>query len=203
VFNEIGGRKCNARQGSLRISVLEVIKIFLGGRGVKEWEMKHADNARSVIKDLNKTRLDLSFSKKLDMFSMQIGMEPYGQLGTGERCKAKHCRSGYQGVDQRERDQNPQCCRAESQQRSEPIGNREEASERTDRDDVNGQGQPGKRRSSGMRQLSFASEVISSSGKDKVKRWKLCRKSGLSYTFGQTREQWRTSLETFMNFNGS
>jgi hypothetical protein len=69
-----------------------VIKILLGSSEIKEWTMKRRDKAKSVTKDLNETRLDLSAPIKWDKFSMQLAMKPYGQLGTGERCKVRHCR---------------------------------------------------------------------------------------------------------------
>ena len=46
---------------------------------------------RKLNKDIQKTLLGLSDSKQFDKFSVQVGTEPYGQLGTGERCKVKGC----------------------------------------------------------------------------------------------------------------
>jgi hypothetical protein len=46
---------------------------------------------RKLNKDIQKTMLGLSDSKPFDKFSVQVGTEPYGQLGTGERCKVKGC----------------------------------------------------------------------------------------------------------------
>jgi hypothetical protein len=46
---------------------------------------------RKLNKDIQKTLLGLSDSKPFDKFSVQVGTEPYGQLGTGERCKVKGC----------------------------------------------------------------------------------------------------------------
>jgi hypothetical protein len=53
--------------------------------------MRKGDNTKSVSKDLNNPRLDRSAPIKRDKFSMQLAMEPYNQLGTGERCKIKGC----------------------------------------------------------------------------------------------------------------
>jgi hypothetical protein len=72
--------------------VREVIKLLLGTLGVKERVMSKRDNRKSVSNDLNKPRLDFSAPIKWDKFSMQIAMEPFCQLGTGERCKIKYCR---------------------------------------------------------------------------------------------------------------
>jgi len=53
--------------------------------------MKNGNRTKSVNKYLNKTRMDPSIPKQWDVFSMQVAMEPYSQLGTGKRCKAKQC----------------------------------------------------------------------------------------------------------------
>jgi hypothetical protein len=76
----------------LRVSVREVIKLLLGSPGLKERVMRKRDSRKSVSNDLNQTRPDFSAPIKWDKFSMQIAMEPYCHLGTGERCKIKHCR---------------------------------------------------------------------------------------------------------------
>jgi hypothetical protein len=71
--------------------VREVVRILLGSPGIKEWVMKNKDNTKSVNKDRSRTRLNISYPKPRDEFSMQVGMEPYSQLGTGRRCKVKGC----------------------------------------------------------------------------------------------------------------
>jgi len=38
-----------------------------------------------------------------------------------------------------------------------------------------------------MKQIGFAFEVGSTNGRDEMKQWKLCRKLGSNYIFGQTR----------------
>ena len=69
----------------------EVVRILSGSPGIKEWVMKNQDNTKSVNKDRSRTRLNISHPKLADEFSMQVGMEPYSQLGTGKRCKVKGC----------------------------------------------------------------------------------------------------------------
>jgi hypothetical protein len=53
--------------------------------------MKSGNGTKRARKNLNKTRLDLSGTKQWDSFFMRLAMEPYSQLGTGERCKAEQC----------------------------------------------------------------------------------------------------------------
>ena len=53
--------------------------------------MRNKDNTKSVNKNMSRTRLNISDPKLGDEFSMQVGMEPYSQLGTGKRCKVKGC----------------------------------------------------------------------------------------------------------------
>jgi hypothetical protein len=69
----------------------EDIKILLEGSELEEWVMKHRIKKTSVEEDLNKTQLDPSDAKRRAKFSMQLGIEPYIQLGTGRRCKVKDC----------------------------------------------------------------------------------------------------------------
>ena len=49
------------------------------------------DTIKKLNKDIHKTPLLVSDPKLADKFSMQVGTEPYSQLGTGERCKVKKC----------------------------------------------------------------------------------------------------------------
>lgn len=60
---------------------------------MKEWAMKKGSDAKSVKrKGLTRTQMDLSdLEKRRDEFSMLVGTIPYGELGTGARCKAKKC----------------------------------------------------------------------------------------------------------------
>ena len=53
--------------------------------------MNKKGTIKSLNKDIHKTPLELSDPKLVDKFSMQIGTEPYSQLGTGERCRVKGC----------------------------------------------------------------------------------------------------------------
>jgi hypothetical protein len=54
--------------------------------------MSNKGTVKRVNKVIHKkTTSHLSNSKKADRYFMQAGMEPYIQLGTGERCKVKHC----------------------------------------------------------------------------------------------------------------
>ncbi len=46
---------------------------------------------RNLDKDIHKTPLPISDPQLPDRFSIQLGTEPYIQLGTGERCKVKGC----------------------------------------------------------------------------------------------------------------
>jgi len=54
-------------------------------------KMNKKGTIKSLNKDIHKTPLPISDPKLTDKFSMQVGTEPYSQLGTGERCKAKGC----------------------------------------------------------------------------------------------------------------
>jgi hypothetical protein len=53
--------------------------------------MKNNATTKSINKDTHKTSLERSGPKQVGKFAMQVGMEPYSQLGTGERCKVKRC----------------------------------------------------------------------------------------------------------------
>ena len=53
--------------------------------------MSNKGTIKSINKDIHKTQLGLSDPKLVAKFSMQVGTEPYSQLGTGERCKDKGC----------------------------------------------------------------------------------------------------------------
>jgi hypothetical protein len=53
--------------------------------------MKNGHNRRGVSRDLDKIPMDLSNLKQWGKFFMQVSMEPYKELGTGERCKVKGC----------------------------------------------------------------------------------------------------------------
>jgi hypothetical protein len=71
--------------------VREDIKTLLGGPEKKEWVMKNRSRRRGIQEDLTKTQLDLPEAKRRAEFSIQLGIEPYIQLGTGKRCKVKDC----------------------------------------------------------------------------------------------------------------
>ena len=62
-----------------------------GGLGIKEKAMKNKNSTKKLKKDIPNISLRLSDSKQSEKFYLQVGMEPYGQLGTGERCKASGC----------------------------------------------------------------------------------------------------------------
>ena len=53
--------------------------------------MSKKDTIKSQDEDLHKTPLERSDLKQLGKFSIQVGTEPYTQLGTGEKCKVKGC----------------------------------------------------------------------------------------------------------------
>ena len=53
--------------------------------------MNNKGTIKRLNKDIHKTPLLVSDPKLLDKFSMQVAMEPYSQLGTGERCRVKGC----------------------------------------------------------------------------------------------------------------
>jgi len=53
--------------------------------------MSNKDAIKKLNKNVQKNLLDLSDSKQSDKFYLQVGTEPYGQLGTGEKCKVKGC----------------------------------------------------------------------------------------------------------------
>jgi len=53
--------------------------------------MSNKDAIKKLNKNVKKNLLDLSDSKQSDKFYLQVGTEPYGQLGTGEKCKVKGC----------------------------------------------------------------------------------------------------------------
>ena len=49
------------------------------------------DTIKKLNKDIHKTPLLVSDPKLADKFSMQVGTEPYSQLGTGVRCRVRGC----------------------------------------------------------------------------------------------------------------
>jgi hypothetical protein len=53
--------------------------------------MNNKDTIKRLNKDIHKTPLLVSDPKLADKFSMQVGTEPYSQLGTGARCKVEKC----------------------------------------------------------------------------------------------------------------
>ena len=53
--------------------------------------MNNNDTMKRLTKDIQKPLLFLSDSKQVNKFYLQVGTEPYSQLGTGERCKVKKC----------------------------------------------------------------------------------------------------------------
>jgi hypothetical protein len=53
--------------------------------------MSNKGTVKRINKVIHKTRFNLPSSKQTDEYFMQVGMEPYSELGTGERCKVKHC----------------------------------------------------------------------------------------------------------------
>jgi hypothetical protein len=53
--------------------------------------MNNKDTIKRLKKDIHKTPLLVSDPKLADKFSMQVGTEPYSQLGTGAKCKVKKC----------------------------------------------------------------------------------------------------------------
>jgi len=53
--------------------------------------MNNKDTIKRLHKDIHKTALRVSDPKRAGKFSMQVGTEPYSQLGTGARCKVKKC----------------------------------------------------------------------------------------------------------------
>jgi hypothetical protein len=53
--------------------------------------MNNKGTVKKVKQNTRKTSLELSHPRLVDRFSMQIGTEPYKQLGTGERCEVKRC----------------------------------------------------------------------------------------------------------------
>jgi hypothetical protein len=57
----------------------------------KRGQMNKKETIKRITKDIHKTPLFISDPKLADKFSMQVGMEPCSQLGTGERCKVKGC----------------------------------------------------------------------------------------------------------------
>jgi hypothetical protein len=62
-----------------------------GGLDVKEKAMNNNDTMKRLTKDIQKPLLFLSDSKQMNKFYLQVGTEPYSQLGTGKRCKVKGC----------------------------------------------------------------------------------------------------------------
>jgi hypothetical protein len=58
---------------------------------VKEKAMNNNDTMKRLTKDIQKPLLYLSDSKQVNKFYLQVGTEPYCQLGTGKRCKVKGC----------------------------------------------------------------------------------------------------------------
>ena len=53
--------------------------------------MSNKGTIKRLNKDIHKTQLGLSDPKLAAKFSMQVGTEPYSQLGTGERCRVRGC----------------------------------------------------------------------------------------------------------------
>jgi hypothetical protein len=57
----------------------------------KERAKNTKDTAKNPNGDVRKTLMGLSHPEHGEKFSVQLGTEPYTQLGTGERCKVEGC----------------------------------------------------------------------------------------------------------------